>query len=49
MRLTDDVALDFAEGERLVGIDVLGAGRLFERPEAAEIELADLIPHVVSS
>jgi uncharacterized protein YuzE len=48
VRLTDDIALDFGEGESLVGIEVLGAGRLFERPEAAEIELADLIPRVVS-
>jgi uncharacterized protein YuzE len=29
VRLTDDIALDFAEGERLVGIEVLGASRLF--------------------
>jgi uncharacterized protein YuzE len=49
VRLTDDVSLDFAEGEKLVGIEVLGASRLFPRPEVPEIELADLIPHVVPS
>ncbi len=28
VRLTDEIALDFAEGEKLVGIEVLGASRL---------------------
>ena len=28
VRLTDDIALDFAAGERLVGIEVLGASRI---------------------
>ena len=31
VRLTDDIALDFAAGEKLVGIEVLGASRLFEQ------------------
>lgn len=44
VRLTDDIALDFAEGERLVGIEVLGASRLFERPETPAIKLKDLVP-----
>ncbi len=43
VRLTDDIALDFAEGEKLVGIEVLGASRLFERPEAPTVKLKDLI------
>ncbi len=46
VRLTDDIALDFAAGEKLVGIEVLGASRLFEEPETPEIELKDLLPRV---
>jgi uncharacterized protein YuzE len=49
VRLTDDVALDFATGEKLVGIEVLGASRLFEEPESPSIELKDLLPRLVSS
>jgi uncharacterized protein YuzE len=37
VRLTDDIALDFAAGERLVGIEVLGASRLFKTPENPEV------------
>jgi len=48
VRLTDDVALDFAAGEQLVGIEVLGASRLFERPEAPAVELKDLLPKIAS-
>jgi uncharacterized protein YuzE len=43
VRLTDDIALDFAPGEKLVGIEVLGAKRLFEQPDAPTIELKDLL------
>ncbi|HYM09852.1 MAG TPA: DUF2283 domain-containing protein [Bryobacterales bacterium] len=39
VRLSDDVALDFAAGEKLVGIEVLGASRLFENPEAPAVSL----------
>jgi len=46
VRLTDDIALDFAVGEKLVGIEVLGASRLFEEPETPVIELKDLQPRV---
>ena len=49
VRLTDDIALDFAAGEQLVGIEVLSASRLFERPEEPVIELKDLLPEVVSA
>lgn len=49
VRLTDDIALDFASGEKLVGVEVLGASRLFAKPEAPEIELRDLLPRVVAS
>ena len=49
VRLTDDIALDFASGERLVGIEVLGASRLFERPDSPAIDVKDLIPRVVSA
>lgn len=48
VRLTDDIALDFAAGERLVGIEVLGASKLFERSEAPVIELKDLKPQIAS-
>jgi len=49
VRLTDDIALDFAEGERLVGIEVLGASRLFARPESPEVELKHLLPLVAAA
>jgi len=48
VRLSDDVALDFAPSEQLVGIEVLGASRLFEKPESPDIEIQDLLPRVVS-
>ncbi len=48
VRLTDDVALDFAAGEKLVGIEVLGASRLFQKPEAPEIDLKNLAGRMVS-
>jgi uncharacterized protein YuzE len=47
VRLTDDIALDFAAGERLVGIEILGASRLFEKPDTPTVELEDLLPRVV--
>lgn len=47
VRLTDDVALDFSAGERLVGIEVLGASRLFDTPESPQIDLKDLVPRIV--
>lgn len=49
VRLTDDIALDFAAGERLVGIEVLGASRLFETPDAPVVDLKDLLPRVASA
>lgn len=49
VRLTDDISLDFAEGERLVGIEVLGASRLFAKPESPEIELKHLLPLVAAA
>lgn len=49
VRLTDDIALDFATGEKLVGIEVLGASRLFDKPEEPAVELKDLLPRVVSA
>ena len=49
VRLTDDIALDFASGEQLVGIEVLGASRLFEKPDSPVVELKDLIPKVASA
>ncbi len=46
VRLTDDIALDFAPGEKLVGIEILGASRLFDSPENPSVELSDLAPVV---
>lgn len=43
VRLTDDIALDFAQGERLVGIEVLHASRMFDKPEEPSVELKDLL------
>ena len=48
VRLTDDIALDFAAGEKLVGIEVLGASRLFARPESPEVELLHVLPMVTA-
>ena len=48
VRLTDDIALDFASGEQLVGIEVLGASRLFKKPGEPVIELKDLLPKVAA-
>ena len=49
VRLSDNVALDFAAGETLVGIGVLGASRLFAKPEAPEVELTHLAPLVTAA
>jgi len=49
VRLTDDIAPDLATGERLVGVEILGASRLFENPEEPFVELKDLLPRVVST
>jgi uncharacterized protein YuzE len=49
VRLTDDIALDFAAGEKLVGIEVLGASRLFKSPENPEVELRNLLPLVAAA
>jgi hypothetical protein len=46
VRLTDDIALDFAAGEQLVGIEVLEASRLFKEPDVPSIELKDLLPQI---
>lgn len=42
VRLTDDIALDFVEGERLAGIEVLGASRLGITPDKPEVVLERL-------
>jgi uncharacterized protein YuzE len=49
VRLTDDITLDFAAGEKVIGIEVLGASRLFEKPESPVIELKDLIPKIIAA
>lgn len=49
VQLTADITLDFAAGERLVGVEVLGASRLFEKPDAPTVELRALLPKVTPS
>ncbi len=44
VRLTDDIALDFTEGEKLAGIEVLGASRLGITREKPELVLERLKP-----
>ena len=46
--VTDDISLDFTTGEKLVGIEVLGASHLFQNPEAPAIELSHLLPRVAA-
>lgn len=48
VRITDDISLDFAPGEQLVGIEVLGASHLFKDPEAPLVELRHLLPRVAA-
>lgn len=49
VRVSDDIAMDFASGEKLVGIEFLGASRMFNKPDAPDIELKDILPRVVSA
>lgn len=49
VRLTDDIALDFAAGEKLVGIEILSASRLFETKGTPVVELEDVQPLVLSA
>ncbi len=46
VRLTEDIALDFTQGEKLVGIEVHSASRLFETPDRPIVVLKDLLPLV---
>ena len=48
VRVTDDITLDFAAGEQLVGIEVLGASQLFKNPECPQVELKHLLPQVAA-
>ena len=48
VRVTDDISLDFAAGEQLVGIEVLGASHLFKDPEFPQVELKHLVPQVAA-
>lgn len=48
VRLTDDIALDFAPGEKLVGMEILGASELFESPEHPTIDLQDVLSRAVA-
>lgn len=47
VRLTEDIALDFTEGEKLAGIEVLGASHLGitrDKPEVILERLKGIIP-----
>ena len=48
VRVTDDISLDFAAGEQLVGIEVLGASYLFKDPEFPQVVLRHLTPQVAA-
>jgi len=48
VRVTNDISLDFAAGEQLVGIEVLGASHLFKDPESPQVELKHLLPQVAA-
>lgn len=48
VRLTDAIALDFTEGEKLAGIEVLGASRLGITPDRPEV-LLERIRGVIAS
>ena len=48
--MTEDVALDFTSGERLVGLEVLGASRFFEGPVPEAVTVEDISrPAIVPS
>lgn len=49
VRLTDDIALDFAAGEKLVGIEILSASRMFEKDGPPIVELQDVKPIILSA
>lgn len=49
VRLNEDISLDLGPGEQLVGVEVLGASRLFKTPEQPEIELQDLLGKVIAA
>lgn len=49
VRLTDDIALDFAAGEKLVGVEILAASRLFDKPEEPAVDLKDILPRIVAA
>ena len=48
VRVTDDISIDFAAGEKVVGIKVLGASHLVKNPEAPQVELRHLLPQVAA-
>jgi len=49
VRLTEDIALDFTEGEKLVGIEVIGASHLGVTPDKPEVLLERLKGVIASS
>ena len=49
VRLTDDIALDLADGEMLIGIEILNASSLFEQPDSPQIDIQALTPRLVEA
>lgn len=49
VRLTEDIALDFTEGEKLAGIEVIGASALGITPDKPEVVLEHLKGVVATS
>ncbi|MBI4431303.1 MAG: DUF2283 domain-containing protein [Candidatus Omnitrophica bacterium] len=47
VKLTEDIALDFTAGEKLVGIEVLGASHLFKKGKHPVVELKDLLAKTI--
>ena len=44
VRLTDDVALDFGAGERLVGIEILDARKVLGKGKMPRVVLDNIVP-----
>ncbi|MGH7571524.1 MAG: DUF2283 domain-containing protein [Gemmatimonadota bacterium] len=48
VRLSEDIAVDFGAEDTPVGIEILRASRLFDRPDSPSVELQDVAPKVAS-
>jgi len=48
VRLTDDIALDFAEGEQLIGIEIMDAREILGKGDLPKIVVQNLPLHVAA-